>query len=162
MKEKDIVIIGVYSPNDSSSDEEKTNFYDNLTTLLDKVENRKELFLMVDFNGRIERLTGSEVVERHGDEEVNENRRRLSLGELDDRRNKKSLNWWNYSIKESIEETKRAYNKWLSTKDSEDRKYYTRISREVKKEIIKRKNEFWDVKCEEVDQYLGSSRSRES
>ncbi|KAL3280824.1 hypothetical protein HHI36_004055, partial [Cryptolaemus montrouzieri] len=33
---------------------------------------------------------------------------------------------------------------------------------EVKKEIIKRKNELWDAKCEEVDQYLGSSRSRES
>ncbi|KAL3288984.1 hypothetical protein HHI36_003427, partial [Cryptolaemus montrouzieri] len=84
-----------------------------------------------------------------------------SLGELDNGRKKKCFYWWNDSIKESIEEKKRAYNKWLTTKDSEDRKYYTRISREVKKEIIKRKNEFWDAKCEEVDQYLGSSRSRE-
>ncbi|KAL3271370.1 hypothetical protein HHI36_021854 [Cryptolaemus montrouzieri] len=85
-----------------------------------------------------------------------------SLGELDNGRNKESLYRWNDSIKESIEEKKRAYNKWLTTEDSEDRKYYTRINREVKKEIIKRKNEFWGAKCEEVDQYLGSSRSRES
>ncbi|KAL3286026.1 hypothetical protein HHI36_000539 [Cryptolaemus montrouzieri] len=57
---------------------------------------------------------------------------------------------------------KRAYNNWLTTKDLEDRKYYMRIRREVKGKIIKRKNEFWDAKCEEVDQYLGSSRSRKS
>ncbi|KAL3278022.1 hypothetical protein HHI36_013363 [Cryptolaemus montrouzieri] len=63
-----------------------------------------------------------------------------SLGDLDNGRDEKSLYWWNDSIKESIEE-KRAY-KWLTLKDSEDRKYYTRISWEVKKEIIKRKNEF--------------------
>ncbi|KAL3280905.1 hypothetical protein HHI36_004132 [Cryptolaemus montrouzieri] len=85
-----------------------------------------------------------------------------SLGELDNGRNKKSPYWWNDSIKESIEEKKRAYNKWLTTKDSEDRKYHTRISREVKKEIIRRKNEFWDAKCDEVDQHLGSSKSRKS
>ncbi|KAL3275174.1 hypothetical protein HHI36_019944 [Cryptolaemus montrouzieri] len=53
-----------------------------------------------------------------------------SLGELNIRRNKKSPYWWNDSIKESVEEKKRAYNKWLTTEDSEDRKYHTRISRE--------------------------------
>ncbi|KAL3290107.1 hypothetical protein HHI36_023475 [Cryptolaemus montrouzieri] len=36
------------------------------------------------------------------------------------------------------------------------------FSKEVNKEIIKRKYEFWDAKCEEVDKYLGSSRSRKS
>ncbi|KAL3282694.1 hypothetical protein HHI36_005868 [Cryptolaemus montrouzieri] len=35
-----------------------------------------------------------------------------SLGELDNGRNKKSLYCWNNSIKESIEEKKRAYDKW--------------------------------------------------
>ncbi|KAL3275080.1 hypothetical protein HHI36_019852 [Cryptolaemus montrouzieri] len=78
-----------------------------------------------------------------------------SLGEVDNGRNKKSIYWWNDFIKESIEEKKRAYNEWLTTKDSEDRKYYTRISREVKNDMIKRMNKFWDAKCEEVDQYLG-------
>ncbi|KAL3285882.1 hypothetical protein HHI36_000402, partial [Cryptolaemus montrouzieri] len=45
-----------------------------------------------------------------------------SLGELNNGRNKKSLYWWNDSIKESIEEKKRAYNKWLTIEDSEDKK----------------------------------------
>ncbi|KAL3276907.1 hypothetical protein HHI36_012275 [Cryptolaemus montrouzieri] len=148
MKGKDIVITEVYSPNDSSSDEEKTNFYDNLKTLLDKK------LTQIDDSTPTKLYDGLVKSIHQAAEE--------SLGELDNGRNKKSLYCWNDSIKESLEEKKGAYNKWLTTKDLEDRKYYRRISREVKKEIIKRKNEFWDTKCEEVGQYLGSSRSRES
>ncbi|KAL3271887.1 hypothetical protein HHI36_022357 [Cryptolaemus montrouzieri] len=51
-----------------------------------------------------------------------------SLGELDNGRNKKSPYGWNDQIKESLEEKKRDNNKWLTAKDSEDRKYYTRVS----------------------------------
>lgn len=35
MKGKDMVIIGAYSPNDNASDQEKTMFYNQLTTLLE-------------------------------------------------------------------------------------------------------------------------------
>ena len=45
IKSKKVVIIGVYAPIDNASDQEKTTFYNQLTTLLDEIGNRKELFI---------------------------------------------------------------------------------------------------------------------
>lgn len=35
----------------------------------------------------------------------------------------KHNDWWNRGVEVLIQEKKKAYNRWLITKDSEDRKY---------------------------------------
>ena len=307
IKSKKVVIIGVYAPIDNASDQEKTTFYNQLTTLLDEIGNRKELFIIGDLNGRTGRATGSEIVGRFGETVTNDNGERLietcaeynlkiwngffkhkdihkytwtqptrklksiidyvigrtrtrikvedtrvfrgaecgsdhhllkakiyfpyyrvsatentpenqniqykppkyklhlledpsvtflyrlrlsqklsqiddttpktlyehilqaihqaaneSLGEIEKCNNSKSIYWWNNSIAQLVERKKRAYNTWFTTKDPLDRQNYTRINHEVKKEAIKTENQYWDNKCEEVSNYLGSTRSKES
>ena len=46
------------------------------------------------------------------------------------------------------------------TNDTEDRKQYARLNREVKRSISKAKNEEWEIKCEEIDTCIGSTKSR--
>jgi endonuclease/exonuclease/phosphatase family metal-dependent hydrolase len=48
-----------------------------LTSVLDKVNNREELILMGDFNGRVGRKTWDLVVGNHGEDHINENGARL-------------------------------------------------------------------------------------
>lgn len=66
--------------------------------------------------------------------------------------------WWTDDIKDIVEEKKKAYNTWLRTKDPEDRKTYTRLNRETKKIVSKKKNQLWEKKCEDVERFLGGSR----
>lgn len=54
------------------------------------------------------------------------------------------------------------YEKWLSTRENADKQTYQQISREVKREVIKAKNEAWEAKCEQIGHYLGSTKSREA
>ena len=74
----------------------------------------------------------------------------------------RSRHWISDKLKQLIDDKKKAYNLWLNTRDTEDRKQYVRCNREVKKEVKAAKNEYWEKKCEELDTYLGSTRSRES
>lgn len=50
----------------------------------------------------------------------------------------KSL-FWNSEIEQLIEEKKSAYRKGLDMNEQEDQKYYSRLSRVVKKEVPKTK-----------------------
>lgn len=47
-----IVIIGAYSSTDNASDEDKSEFYNNLFNILDEISNRKEVYLSGNFNSR--------------------------------------------------------------------------------------------------------------
>ena len=84
-----------------------------------------------------------------------------ALGELRKTGNNNKT-WWTDNIERIVHEKKRAHNKWLITRDIEDRKYYTRCCREVKKAVLKAKNESWDNKCRDIDQTIGYSRSSEA
>lgn len=70
--------------------------------------------------------------------------------------------WWTNKIANKVKEKKLLYQKWLSTQDSEDRKEYARINREVKKEVIKLKQELWDRRCEQVDRCMGGTKVNEA
>lgn len=56
-----------------------------------------------------------------------------SLGYKEKFPRKVVLEWWNIEIEELVTEKKAACNKWLMTKDVDDRKEYTRIRRETNK-----------------------------
>lgn len=300
----EMVFIGIYAPNDDAPETEKIAFFNQLTSVLDGIANRKDVFLLGDFNGRVGRQVQNDVVGRYGEETVNDNGKRLievcmqyglkiwngffkhkdihkftwirgtrrtiidyvlgkhnnkakvedirvyrgaecnsdhyllrsklylpfvnktqptdvqdtpfsiqipkyklhlltdpsinflykfrlsgklsnidytstqslydgivraiheaayeSLGEAGSDKGKISDIWWNSSVEKRIREKENAYRKWLSTQDDDDKKMYSQISRETKKEIIKAKNAAWEKKCEEIDQCIGSTKARES
>jgi hypothetical protein len=68
--------------------------------------------------------------------------------------------WWSDTIEKAVNEKRAAYNKWLATGDTEDRKTYTQNKNSVKKVVKEQKNIFWNRKCDEVDSEIGGSRSR--
>ncbi|KAF2896730.1 hypothetical protein ILUMI_09446 [Ignelater luminosus] len=43
--------------------------------------------------------------------------------------------WWDEEIESKVVKKKKAYKKWIATQDSEERKEYTRISREIKRSV---------------------------
>ena len=53
---------------------EKSHFFHNLMNLLDKIGNRKELFLMGDFNARTEKLRYNQIIGEYGKSVLNDNR----------------------------------------------------------------------------------------
>ena len=70
--------------------------------------------------------------------------------------------WWTKQIQSAVQEKKELYQRWLSTKDTEDRKRYERANREVKKLTAKGKNDMWDRTCGQIENYIGSTKSREA
>lgn len=310
LKGYETTIVGIYAPNDDAKIAEKNEFYDDLTNLLDQIGQRRELYLIGDFNGRVGSQDKSEIVGKFGEEVVNENGERLielcqqyelkiwngffehkeihkytwiqptrnlrsiidylvgkqqnktrvtncrvkrgalcgsdhyllksnvffpyinrkqlvcsedeqrneavepvyakyklellqdpstvflyklrlsskltnvnetsavtiyeditkaiheaayeSLGLIEERARNQREYWWSEEIAQKIGEKRLAYQKWLSTKDPEDRKDYVRISRESKKEVLKAKNDYWERRCQGINTYLGSTKSREA
>ena len=65
-------------------------------------------------------------------------------------------------MKETVRLKKWAYNKWLNTKDTEGRKLYVRMNREVNREVSKSKNVMWERRCEELDRYMGGTKISEA
>lgn len=60
--------------------------------------------------------------------------------------------WWNDEIEELTLQKKRPYQKWLNTKQQEDREKYLDIKRTIRRTAAKR--EMWDKKCREINTYL--------
>lgn len=51
-------------------------------------------------------------------------------------------------------EEKKCYDRWLTTKESDDRKQYVRLrQQEVKQVVSKAKGEVWENKCQEIDHF---------
>jgi len=86
---------------------------------------------------------------------------REALGETV-RGNPASKDWWTEELETIVKEKKHAYLKWLATGDCEDRKLYIRLNKETKREVQKRKNEFWEEKCEQINRYMGGTRVSEA
>ncbi|GJQ70523.1 hypothetical protein Trydic_g22927 [Trypoxylus dichotomus] len=55
----------------------KDIFFEGLTDILDTVENRKDVAIMGDFNGRIAKKVGKKIVGQHSEDVINDNRMRL-------------------------------------------------------------------------------------
>ena len=72
-----LVIIGVYAPNNDADITVKDSFFNKLTGVVEIVNQRKEIIMLGDFNGRIGKMNGSLVVGKYGEETVNDNGRRL-------------------------------------------------------------------------------------
>lgn len=303
LKNQPLVIIGVYGPNDDASREKKQEFYNELTRLLDKISNRKEIILLGDLNSRTGWRTDDSVVGPYGENIVNDNGERLielcqenalritngwfkhkdihrytwiqptrnlktiidyiiikqqtrlivkdvrvmrglecgsdhhfliakiyfphrqnidqsttqeaEEGEKDVRLNLESLNddstkflyqirlagklsslqddtaenmyesmkssiheaalealgkkstykknkkaaWWNDNLEPLIKDKKNAYERWLSTKKSEDRITYQNKRKKVQTEVNRAKNEYWERTCQEVNRCIGNTRT---
>lgn len=83
-----------------------------------------------------------------------------SLGEIENK--EKTTYWENTTVEKKIKEKREAYTKWLASQDQEDRKEYVRLRREVKRDVIRAKNEEWNKKCEEVEKCIGGTKTREA
>jgi len=74
----------------------------------------------------------------------------------------KTKYWWNKDIENLIKEKRKLYHIWLTTQEPEDRKQYARANREVKRAVVKAKNDAWNKRCSEVESYIGGTRSQEA
>lgn len=85
-----------------------------------------------------------------------------SLGGITRRRKKDTPPWWTCEIETAVEDKKKAYHKWLCSGDPDDRRIYARYNREAKNLVTKAKNTLWENKCNEINNLLGSTKSREA
>lgn len=86
-----------------------------------------------------------------------------ALGEVEVGKKHRGNEWINEELREIIEEKKVLYQKWLCSRDPEDRRTYVRSRAEVKKQASQAKNEMWLKVCEEIENMIGSgSRSRKA
>lgn len=85
-----------------------------------------------------------------------------SLGKKDEITVKQKNKWYTEEVGNIISDKRVAYQKWLSTGDPEDRKIYTQIRTEVKKKILRAKENLWQRRCEEVENKIGGSRAKEA
>lgn len=83
-----------------------------------------------------------------------------ALGEVEREGKRKQGLWWNDEVEELVKEKRRHYEKWLTTQNLEDRQQYTQINREVKRVINRTKNEAWENKCREIEQFIGGTRTK--
>lgn len=63
-------------------------------------------------------------------------------------------------IEKMVREKKKCYQSWLATKDQENRKIYTRMSREVKKAMSGSKTEVWERSHDRTDMCIGGNQTR--
>lgn len=69
---------------------------------------------------------------------------------------------WNNTLEEQKQIKQKAYDKWLNTKDPQDKNTYKNEQSTFKNMINKNKNETWDRKCSELNTHMGGTRSSEA
>ena len=72
-----IVIVGLYAPNDDADAMLKDGFYERLTTVLAGIRDNKEIVILGDLNGRTGKENNSNVVGKYGEAVTNNNGIRL-------------------------------------------------------------------------------------
>ena len=70
--------------------------------------------------------------------------------------------WWDEKVEELINMKREAYLGFLATKDSNTREIYRKLNRDVKREVLRKKNNSWMKKCDYVDQFIGGSKNAEA
>jgi exonuclease III len=73
----DVVIVAVYAPNDHAADNVKEAFEVELTTILSRINPKKEITIMGDMDSRVGKMKNGNVVGGHGEEVTNNNGERL-------------------------------------------------------------------------------------
>ncbi|XP_030762950.1 craniofacial development protein 2-like [Sitophilus oryzae] len=69
--------------------------------------------------------------------------------------------WWNDEMESYVEEKKQKYLKWLSTKTERDLEEYKISKRQLRTHINRAKNKAWDIKCEQINNYIGGRKCSE-
>jgi exonuclease III len=69
----DVVIVTVYAPSDHAPDNVKEAFEIELTTILSRINSKKEIIIMGDMNSRVGKMKNGNVVDGHGEEDTNNN-----------------------------------------------------------------------------------------
>lgn len=85
-----------------------------------------------------------------------------ALGETPYKKMSTKQPWWNDDIQRIVNEKKQLYQRWLSTRNIIDWNAYALKNKEVKRKVAKVKNLTWQRKCDRVDMFLGSTRSKEA
>ena len=70
--------------------------------------------------------------------------------------------WWNDEIQLLVDEKKQSYQRWLSSRCAIDWETYALKNKVVKREVAKAKNQTWQRKCDQIDMFIGSTRSKEA
>lgn len=70
--------------------------------------------------------------------------------------------WWDEEIEKDIEEKRKKYQIYLSSKKTEDKETYKKAQTKVRRKISQKKNESWEKKCIRLNTYLGGKRNTES
>ena len=71
------------------------------------------------------------------------------------------LNGGQRSLKRKFK-LRRLYQNWLQMQDKENRKQYTRMNREVKRDVTKCKTDTWERKRAQLDCYMGDTKIAEA
>ncbi|XP_030751029.1 uncharacterized protein LOC115878622 [Sitophilus oryzae] len=84
------------------------------------------------------------------------------LGTIDNNERKRKRYWWDTDIQDIIEDKRRKYTKYLSTKKIEDKLIYKKAQAKVRRGICQKKNLIWEKECNQLNTYIGGRRSKES
>lgn len=77
MFSREIVIVGVYAPNNDANDQVKNSFWNTLHETIEQIPKRKEIIMMGDMNAKVVLSGKSKVIGRFGERIRNENGEQL-------------------------------------------------------------------------------------
>lgn len=77
LKGCDLAFLGVNASSDNNKDDVKDRFYNELLHTIETFEYRKKIILLTDLNTRTRTKSNDRVVEKYGEENVNNNGERL-------------------------------------------------------------------------------------
>ncbi|XP_030749716.1 craniofacial development protein 2-like [Sitophilus oryzae] len=69
---------------------------------------------------------------------------------------------WDNTLDEQKQIKQKAFNKWLNSKDPQDKNNYRNEQSKFKSMINKNKNDTWERKCTELNTHVGGTRSSEA
>ncbi|KAF2902159.1 hypothetical protein ILUMI_04034 [Ignelater luminosus] len=81
---KKVTRIGMYAPLNTTTIQEKEDFMEELTNVLNTAHDRKKIIMMGNFNGRIGQRRITHIVGSFGEEEATDTQRRMLIRSLYD------------------------------------------------------------------------------
>ncbi|KAF2890525.1 hypothetical protein ILUMI_15648 [Ignelater luminosus] len=120
-----VTIIVAYDPNDDANVADKDEFNTDMTELLEKISNRKEIIMMGDLNARTgwrvdDPIASSKIINTANTmyETIKKEIHEAAFEALDKQqqpRVKSNELWWYEIVEKLVEDKTMAYRKWLET-----------------------------------------------
>lgn len=131
-----------------------------------KIELLREESIKKLYQNRLEMQLDGNIVERSPEEIYEHLKSSIHIAANEalgiEQRSKYKKETFSAELEEKIKIKKERYNEWLKDKTQNSRQKYVEYRRQVKEQVKKEKNDYWDNVCRNINNTIGFNRSKEA